>query len=155
MPFQSLFSWTLLQLDASTQETGHTVICFNPCFPRLSCNKPFLRKKSFTKRTSFLLRKEYQYFYKRGKYRKPRRGFLIVSILVFVDLFATGNHWLVQVATVQSFNPCFRRPFCNLARCAHSAFGLNSFNPCFRRPFCNGMRCEECENGMWFQSLFS
>ena len=79
--FQSLFSQTLLQrstcrcqlqynsvsilvfLDSpatqvvaiSMSETAR----FNPYFPGLSCNKPFLRKKSFTKRTLFLLRKEY------------------------------------------------------------------------------------------------
>ena len=102
--FQSLFSWTLLQLNRLEQIEA-LVKGFNPYFPGLSCNKPFLRKKSFTKRTLFLLRKEYLSGEGIGNpnlffWIKPFSKRFDVSILIFLDSPATlkillHSHFLV------------------------------------------------------------
>ena len=80
-----------------------------------------------------------------------------VSILVFVDLFATSES-LQDVLRLhyERFNPCFRRPFCN-SDTGSLLIHLESFNPCFRRPFCNQEITTIVHFGeeLRFQSLFS
>ena len=83
--FQSLFSQTSLQLNL-TLNVCSCISRFNPCFLRLLCNQ-------ITK--------------------KKRKNWQVVSILVFLDFFATCAGRNDTISMQIGFNPCFLRLLCN------------------------------------------
>ena len=83
--FQSLFSQTLLQLTPGHNK-AHGEHYFNPCFRRPFCNLQLVTTSNMG---------------------------TTISILVFVDLFATLKMGKRDTLDLSGFNPYFLRPFCN------------------------------------------
>ncbi len=62
-----------------------------------------------------------------------------VSILIFLDYFATQRQALYISVLEMGFNPCFLRLLCNCIHGRSSQPGILCFNPCFPGPFCNSV----------------
>ena len=95
--------------------------------------------------------------YKRGRYRKPRRGFLIVSILVFLDYFATNLFLERKALPKELYFASHRVPVFFI-----SGEGIGNpehcfwVNLCFLRLSCNSsFVCSRTPDKPEFQSLFS
>ena len=181
---------------------GERIFGFNPCFLRPLCNIASGYKKvvlgrfqSLFSQTPLQPSKGYRSQHEAAQFQSlfsqtplqptaslTERLQAGVSILVFLDYFATRSIWrLYMDLSMSSFNPCFLRPLCNITSDIQSSHSVevsilvfvdsfatmlilsyflmvmnSGFNPCFRRLLCNPFVTNNfAQKGMQFQSLFS